>query len=429
MMAEMLRDELTCANAAQVFGDVLRERHTTLGSLEGQQVILLDVDGFHRMNLAFGYAAADEILAHVAERLTAHAASDAIVCRVSVDEFAVLLPPSDTAVIDIATQFSDAVHTPGAPHVGTVSLSVGTAVGQTGDDPAELVRRAGAALYVARQQKPGRIVDASTLHHGFGLAEQEELAVRTALRLGEYVLHYLPVMWLADSRPIAVEMLIRWQLPDLSLRSPATFLPIVQRSGLAAEFGTHMFTRACTEWVSMLRNCFGPVEDDVPVLAVNVDAEQTRQEGFTDVLVHLLTRSGLAAREVVIEVTERVFESPQIVEQLQSLRAAGVRISLDDFGLGSVMLAQLKTLPLDWIKIDQELVAGLDDDNPDVSLIQDIQQLAKLLGVGVLVEGIETPVLLKRLQQLGITVGQGFLFGRPDTAHNLKSQLTTALPA
>lgn len=422
-------DDITEARATQVFGDVLRQRHNDQGSLAGQQLILLDIDGFHRINLAFGYAAADDILAHVAKRLVAAAPTDGIVCRVSVDEFGVLLPPSDIPVADTAKALGDAVFATGAPYVGSVSLSIGTAVGQDGQDPVELVRSVGAALYVARQQKPGRVVDAATVKNDFGVAEQEELAVRTALRLGEYVLHYMPVIRLDTERPVGVEMLVTWQQPDISLRWPATFLPIVERSGLAAEFGTHMFARACVEWVTDLRTCFGSVDDDVAVLAVNVNVEQARQENFGDVLVYLLTRSGLAAREVVVEVTERVFESPKIIQRLQALRAAGMGVTLDDFGLGAVMLAQLKTLPIDEIKIDHEIVTGLDPITPDVSLIQDIRRLAKLLGVRVAVEGIRTPVLLERLQTVGVDFGQGVLFGPPDTAKNIRHRLTHASPA
>ncbi|MEX2533353.1 MAG: bifunctional diguanylate cyclase/phosphodiesterase [Nitriliruptoraceae bacterium] len=427
-MVKFLRDSITVAWAAQVFGDVLQERHRDEATLDGQQVLLLDIDGFHRINLAFGYTAADEVLVHVAKRLVAAVPTGGIVCRLSVDEFGVVLPPSSTPIAATAKALSDAMFAPGAPHVGNVSVSIGTAVGIEGHDPVELLRRAGAALYVARQ-KPGRIVDAAALHHVFGVAEQEELAVRTALRLGEHVLHYLPVMQLDNMQPIGVEMLVTWQQQDLSLRWPATFLPIVQRSGLAAEFGTHMFARACVEWATGLRACFGPVDDDVAILAVNVCAEQSQQEGFADVLAHILARSGLMTREVIVEITERAFESPQSIQQLQSLRATGVRIALDDFGRGSVMLAQLKTLPIDWIKVDQELIRSLNEDDPDLSLIDDIGKLSRFLGIGVLVENIRTQILLERLRIVGINIGQGMLFGPPDTAANLQRALMAVGPA
>ena len=422
-MSDIVQDDITTAGSNRAFGDALRAAHDRSQTLANYQVILCDIDGFHQMNMAFGFSAADDILAHVATRLQATVPDGAIVCRLSVDEFGIFLPPNDTPVMATATALQNAMFIAGAPHAGTVSLSIGVAEGRERDDTMELVRRAGAALYIARQKKPGHIVDAADITYVYGVAEQEELAVRTALRLGEYVPYYLPVFELDKRYPIGVEMLVRWQLPDLTLRSPALFLPIVQRSGLAAEFGSHLFVQACHEWVNELRDGFGPVVDDVPVLAVNVDAGQTMQEGFAALLIHLLSRTGLAPQEVIVEVTERVFESPQVLTQLDTLRQAGVRVSLDDFGLGSVMLAQLTTLPIDWIKVDQELVAGLDALNPDVSLIQDIKQLATLLGVGIAVEGISTETLLGRLVELGINVGQGFLFGQPDAARNIRSWL------
>lgn len=330
---------------------------------------------------------------------------------------------------DVAATLSAACNAPGAPYVGTVSMSIGAAVGTARHDPIDLVRSAGAALYVAKQKKPGRIVHANEINHVYGVAEQEELAVRTALRLGEYVRHYLPLIDVPTRQPIAAEMLVRWQQADMTLRSPATFLRIVQRSGLASEFGAHMFARACSDWADTLREVIKPVRDIKPVLAVNIDAEQARQEGFGRLILHLLTRAGLTPDEVVLEVTERVFESPQIVAELQMMRDLGVMVSLDDFGLGSVMLAQLKTLPLDWIKIDQDLVASLDAHNPDMTLIEDITQLAGLLGVGVAVEGVETETFFKRLALLNIPVAQGFLFAEPGTAEQIRAWLTVQQPA
>jgi diguanylate cyclase (GGDEF)-like protein len=424
-MKDPLHDDITCAKTNRAFGDAVRGTHRDGGSLAGWQIILLDVDGFHRMNLAFGFAAGDDILAHVAERLAAALPADGALFRVSVDEFGVFLPPRSTPVMDTAAVLSNAVFADGAPYVGSVSVSVGAAVGADRHNPTELVREAGAALYVARQRKPGRIVDAADITYVYGVAEQEELAVRTALRLGEYVRYYLPLVELPSRRPTAVEMLVRWQQSDMSLRSPATFLPVVQRSGLASEFGALMFACACNDWADTLRDVFvRPQGHDRPVLAVNIDQEQTRQEGFSGLFLHLLSRAGLETDELVLEVTERVFESPTIVTELQALRDAGVMISLDDFGLGSVMLAQLTTLPIDWIKIDQELVGSLDTYDPDMSLIQDIKQLAGLLGVGVAVEGVETETLLSRLIELGITIAQGFLFGQPDTAANIRHWLS-----
>lgn len=428
-MSDGYQDDLTCAGTNRALGQALWDTYRQNGTIEGFQVVLLDIDGFHRMNLAHGFVAGDEILAHLAERLSQVLPDGAALFRVSVDEFALLLPPSNTPVLSVATNISEVCHTPGTPHVDVLSVSVGAAVATSKHNPIDLVRAAGAALYVARQKKPGRIVHANEINHVYGVAEQEELAVRTALRLGEYVRHYLPLIDVPTRKPIAAEMLVRWQQADMTLRSPATFLRIVQRSGLASEFGAHMFVRACNDWADTLRAAFKPVSGIKPVLAVNIDAEQARQEGFGGLILHLLTRAGLTPNEVVLEVTERVFESPQIAAELQSMRDAGVMVSLDDFGLGSVMLAQLKTLPLDWIKIDQELVASLDAQNPDVSLIKDITQLAGLLGVGVAVEGVETETLFQHIAGLNIPVAQGFLFAEPDTAEHIRQWLQSRQPA
>jgi len=384
--------------------------------LAGVGLILADLDGFHHVNVQQGHAAGDELLRAVAAQLVAAVGEAGPLFRLSVDEFALIAAGTQQDLADAAQRMRQAIAmaSPAAPR--TTCIGIGMA--QPDDGPQEVLQRAGMALHLARRRGPGSLVDAVTMAV-LSVAEQEDLAVRTALRASEYELHFLPVMRLADDRAVGVETLVRWRRDRGPLVAPGSFLPFVRRSGLAAEFGAHVIEGACTTWVTSLRHALAGQDGSAPQLTINVDGEQAEQEGFDALVLHLLERAGVRPDELVLEVTEGVLDRPSVTERLHRLRAAGVRISLDDFGSGPIVLASMRELPVDVIKVDQALVADLDPQDPDTGLIADIQRLAERLGLSVAVEGVETTLLLDRLRALGIPFVQGFLFGEPCTAEEM----------
>lgn len=424
-------DRVTGLSTAPGLRSALVTRAGAARGLEGCGLVLLDLDGFHTVNVRSGLEAGDTLLRSVAARLT-DASDDgvsgapvvSVAARVSADEFAVLADADGTALAALAQRLQQAVMQADP----TVTACVGYAAGAATDTPQDLVLRAGSALRAARLRGPGSIVGAADAAAPSSLAEQEDLEVRTALRLGEYELHHLPIVRLADGRPVGVETLIRWRRERGTLVAPGSFLPFVRRSGLAAEFGAHVLEQAATEWVDTLRQAvIGATlpAGSTPLLSVNIDGEQAEQEGFDTLVLHLLERCGVRPDEVMLEVTEGVLDRPSITERLVRLREAGVRISLDDFGSGPIVLARMRDLPLDVIKVDQTLVAALDPLDPDVGLISDIHRLASLLGLQVTVEGVETPLLVERLRAIGIPLAQGFHFGHPCLAAELAERLRT----
>lgn len=427
MRAESI-DPVTGLGNASDLRAALEVRAAAPGGLSGCGLILLDLDGFHRVNVRSGFEAGDALLRSVAARLTEgqpDGSSDAAarsVARVSADEFAVLI---DADEVELAAHADRARAATSEAHA-SITACVGYASGAEGDTPQDLVLRAGAALRSARRHGPDSIAGDADAAVGSSLAEQEDLEVRTALRLGEYELHHLPIVRLADGRPVGVETLVRWRREHGALVAPGSFLPFVRRSGLAAEFGAHVLEQAATEWVAALRDAVAAATEPVgatPLLSINIDGEQAEQEGFDTLVLHLLQRCGVRPDEVMLEVTEGVLDRPSVTERLVRLREAGVRISLDDFGSGPIVLARMRELPLDVIKVDQTLVGALDPQDPDVSLIADILQLASLLGLQVAVEGVETPLLVERLRTIGIPLAQGFHFGRPCPADELVARL------
>jgi len=429
-------DHVTGLGAAANLRSVLVAHAAGPDGLAGSGLVLLDLDGFHRVNIHAGFAAGDALLRTVATMLKDEANDAApgepvvrLIARLTADEFAVFVEADEDALLAFAARLQEAV-TEVTP---SVTACVGSAPGDASDTPQDLVLRAGAALRAARRRGAGSIVGAEEVTASTSLAEQEDLEVRTALRLGEYELHYLPVMRLSDDRPAGVETLVRWRREHGTLVAPGSFLPFVRRSGLAAEFGAHVLEQAADEWVRVVRDAVTRASDPegvdalrsgaTPMLAVNIDGEQAEQDGFDALVLHVLARCGVRPDEVMLEVTEGVLDRPTVTERLVRLREAGVRISLDDFGSGPIVLARMRELPLDMIKVDQTLVAALDPLDPDVALISDIQRLASLLGLQVAVEGVETALLVERLRRTGIPFAQGFHFGRPCTAGELVHRL------
>jgi diguanylate cyclase len=204
----------------------------------------------------------------------------------------------------------------------------------------------------------------------------------------------------------------------------------VRRSGLSVELGTAIIGDALARWRGLLRGALH--RDDasatVPglVLTVNVDADQVEQDGFDGLVLHLLERAGVSPGELVLEVTEAVLTHAASRTRLQRLRDAGIRVAIDDFGAGPVVLSEIGALPVDILKVDQVLVGRLDPERPDVGLIEDLQRLAGLLGLQLAVEAVETPALAARIAQLGVPIAQGYHYARPMPPDELAAWLTTS---
>jgi EAL domain-containing protein (putative c-di-GMP-specific phosphodiesterase class I)/GGDEF domain-containing protein len=384
----------------------------------GHALILLDLDGFHALNLAEGFDAGDRLLRAVAAMLT-EVADDGKVVDLSADEFAVLLPCADEdEALDRAHGLVGALSVLVPP---TTACAGAVMVVADADAPGEVavrrtVQRAGLALQAARRSGPGAVAGMTERGGPLSSAEQDDLDVRTALRLGDYELHFQPLVVPATSLPVGLEALIRWRREAEEVLGPGVFLPQVRRSGLAAEFGAAVITDALARWTSGLRSAVVAVCGDgvpSPILTVNVDVEQAEQDGFDELVLHLLRRASVPPDELVIEVAESVLAEPTAVERLRRLRAAGVHIAIDDFGAGPVVLSEIRELPVDIIKVDQVLVGRLDPLAPDMGLIQDLHRLAGLLGLWLAVEAVETPMLARRIAGLGVPLAQGYHYARP----------------
>lgn len=237
-----------------------------------------------------------------------------------------------------------------------------------------------------------------------------EARLRTTLREGSgFVLHYQPQVEILTGKVIGAEALLRWQT-DGALVPPSTFIPVAEACGCIDDVGEWVLREACREakrWHDL-----GLGGEEGVKIGVNLSVKQITPT--LPSLVHdVLLETGLKGDMLSLEITESFLAERNAMILLQSLRDAGVRLSIDDFGTGFSCLSQLRYLPLDTIKIDRSFVMDLEPDNGSAPVVETIINLANKLGMDTLAEGVETPAQAKALAEMGCSVCQGFLYSRP----------------
>jgi EAL domain-containing protein (putative c-di-GMP-specific phosphodiesterase class I) len=245
-------------------------------------------------------------------------------------------------------------------------------------------------------------------------------AARTLAARG-FDLHYQPIV-AADGGTVAgVEALLRWEHPTRGMIPPALFVPVAEEAGLMDRLGEFVLRRAVSDAARW---------PDIYV-SVNLSPVQVRDRGFIDLVAAVLKESSLEPSRLVLEMTEGVLiENPEeITARLQELRALGVRLALDDFGSGYSSLRYLQTLPFDMLKVDKSFVAALDQSANGGVIIQAIVALGRALGMGVVIEGVETEEQRVLLRLAGCNEMQGYLFAKPAPREEIDRQLGSARAA
>lgn len=404
---------------------------------QGLAVLFADLDHFKTVNDTLGHADGDALLIEVAERLTdlLHGHRGALVARLGGDEFAILLP--DISEVE-AEQFADRVvatlsrRYAAAPQI-PVTASIGLALAGAGQrDPGELLRGADLAMYDAKTSGRGRWSGYAEHMHTELLARvQMESELREGLHRAELVVHYQPTYHLRTGARHGVEALVRWQHPQRGLLPPGAFVPLAETSDLIIDLGRFVLEQSCRQ-LATWRAELGPSESGgtAPTqVSVNVSPRELNQPGYAAQVLAILHVTGLPAHHLVLEVTESTImtDQQQVIEVLGDLRAAGIRVSLDDFGTGHSSLARLHQLPVDEVKIDRSFITAaapdqVDGHSPtgDTSMLELLVTLAHRLGLDLVAEGIETGAQLEAVRDTGCTYGQGFLLGRPQPPADLQ---------
>ena len=389
-------------------------------------VLYLDVSGLKYINDSYGHAVGDEVLQGFASRLQEVLAQPRIVARVGADEFAVVLPGLDDGAQAgiIAQRVLDALGQP--MRLSAVEVRTGAALGisvspRDGATPEALLQNAGLALHDAKSRGAGQM---SFYQPAMNAAVAERVALvadlHHALARRELELHYQPQIDLASGRIVAAEALMRWHHPQRGLVSPAQFIPLAEEHGLIVDMGAWALqeaTRQCRAW--QLAG-LTPI-----VVAVNISALQFRNTALRDTTAHALAAAQLEPRWLELEVTESVIMdgAERMLAVLNELRELGVQLSIDDFGTGYSSLAYLTRFSVNKLKIDQAFVRGALVRERDAAIVGIIVQMAKLLHLRVIAEGVETAEQVAMLRSHGCDEAQGYHYARPMPAADLEAFL------
>ncbi|MGY6517788.1 MAG: putative bifunctional diguanylate cyclase/phosphodiesterase [Lysobacteraceae bacterium] len=375
--------------------------------------LMVDLDRFKEVNDTLGHAFGDALLREVAGRLSGCAGAHDIVARLGGDEFLLLLRDADAGrAQSVAAQAAARLREP-MQIQGTqvaVEASVGVALAPLhADSPEALVRRADMAMYEAKQRRqgvctyqPGR--EESHLRR-IGLMRD----LRGAAERGEFALVFQPKLSLASGRVCHAEALLRWDHPVSGAVPPDEFIPLAESAGLVGGISAFVIDRAlaaCAQWQA------GGLEIAV---AINLSAMDLLDDGLPERIDAALGRHGLAARALIVEVTESAVmrDIDYAARVLQRLREGGVRVAIDDFGTGHSSLSQLKRLPVDELKIDKSFVMRLEAGGDDEIIVRSTIEIGHNMGLSVIAEGVETQAGLDLLRRHRCDMVQGYLFSRP----------------
>jgi diguanylate cyclase (GGDEF)-like protein len=376
-------------------------------------VLFIDLDGFKEVNDTLGHHRGNELLIEVAARLQASRGPGDLVARLGGDEFAIV--SENTPDAQSALAFADRLGAVMAElfEVAGISLepqaSIGIALApQHGTSRDELLRCADIAMYAAKRLRAPQVFareldDNSTVR----LAMTGEL--RRALERHELVVYYQPQFDLGAGRVRSAEALVRWRHPSQGLLAPDRFLAAIERAGLTRRLTRYVLDEALQQ-LRVWR------ENGIDVgLAVNVSAKDLSDPLFPDEIALALDEHGIEPSALELEVTEDVLvlDSVRADRRLERLVEHGVRIAIDDFGIGYSSLRQLKSLPAQVLKIDRSFVSGMDADPRDAAIVRSTIGLAHDLGLEVVAEGVETPEHVRRLREAGCDIAQGYHLGMP----------------
>jgi diguanylate cyclase (GGDEF)-like protein len=390
----------------------------------------VDLDRFKNINDSLGHSAGDEVLRIVAERLVAAVPPEAMVARLSGDEYVVLDPT--TRSLDAASSLADRLlavfREPLALNEGDVfvTASIGvSSITSLSSKPEDVLRHADTAMYRAKDS--GRNCMAfydESMHERIAHRLTVETALYRALDRQELRMFHQPIMDLDTGEVVGFEALMRWQQADGTIVSPAEFIPIAEETGTIVPIGAW----ALLEALSQLRRW---IDDGVCsascTMSVNVSPRQLADPNLPSIVSEALSRSGVDASHLWIEITESVMISePELaLATLQKMKALGVRVALDDFGTGYSSLSLLQRFPLQRIKIDRAFVQGIADNPSDRALVRTIVAMALSLGLDLVAEGVESLHQMDVLSELGCTKAQGYLISHPVPADAMRSTVSS----
>ena len=421
------RDALTGLANRLAFQEHIDDSLKTVDAEHPLAVMLVDLDRFKQVNDTLGHLVGDKLLRQVSERLNWIVDEHGLVARLGGDEFAVVaamehLPESAVALGErIVEQLTSPFAIDG--HSVQIGGSVGVAVAPShGGTTEQLMQNADLALYEVKEQGRGRC-KLFTPAMGESKRELHELeqTLRKAVRWGEFVVHFQPLVDLQSGGICGAEALVRWRHPARGLIAPAGFLPLAEELGLMRELGGKVLETACAAaagWPEHMK------------VSVNLSPREFLHDGLMDNVRRALDAAGLDPRRLELEITEAVMlsQTEKTLELLHALRGLGVSVALDDFGAGYSSLNHLQSFPFDRVKIDEAFVQALPEDGGVAAVIEAICALAGAFDIAVTAEGVESAEQLAFVRRAGASAAQGFYFSYPVAEAELRGLLAAGAP-
>jgi diguanylate cyclase len=386
-------------------------------------VLLVDLDGFKEVNDALGHTAGDELLCVVAKRFEHRLGDRGVLARLGGDEYACACAVTgEGELVAIARELAEVLSDPFV--LDGVSVRVGASIGVALSCPGaiangELLRCADVAMYDAKRTQSGVSAYRSEVdphsRERLGLID----ALRDAIGSRAFILYYQPTLDMHTGTIRGVEALVRWRHPTLGLLFPDSFVPLAEENGLMPQLTRAVLDMAVAQAARLDRagHRIG--------MSVNISRYDLVDEDLAAYVDSVLALQGCPPERLTLEVTESALGGdPERAERcVLQLRARGLRVSIDDFGVGYSSMSQLLGLAIDELKIDKSFILGLSSDPRAEAIVRSTIELARALGLTLVAEGIETVEVLKSLQRLGADVGQGHLIARPLTPQQLDEYL------
>lgn len=389
-------------------------------------IVMFDLDNFKQVNDTNGHAAGDTLLIEAAQRIATILPPGSLLARIGGDEFVCAICYSATHPDEInllVERMRDMVARPvrfaGLELETTVSVGLAEHLPRSYEDALTVLNNADIAMYHAK--KRGR-----NGHCWFDPAMEQELRHRgqleTALRQGitanEFVPFFQQQIDFQTGALTGFEMLARWQSPKFGDLGPQVFIPVAEEIGVIGTLSEQLIRKALVdarEWDQSLS------------LAVNISPCQIRDPWFAQKLLKLLVEANFPPNRFEIELTETALgdRTSSVQTTIASLKNQGIKVTLDNFGTGYSSLSQLRSVQFDRVKIDRSLIATIEHSKDSEALVTSIVSLGKGLGLPVAAEGIESDTVLKKIAKLGLSHGQGFLYGPPQNADEVKLRLST----